>query len=53
MPQYVTSLFIADKHVQFSTLTHETQHAITKVLNAEFYVHVTVHRNKFLYNKTN
>jgi len=22
-------------------------------LSAEFYVHVTVHRNKFLYNKTN
>jgi len=25
----------------------------TKVTIAEFYVHVTVHRNKFLSNKTN
>jgi hypothetical protein len=30
-----------------------TRHGLVSTGNREFYVHVTMHRNKFLYNKTN
>ena len=35
------------------TVVNEDTIMLVNMLNCVFYVHVTVHRNKFLYNKTN
>jgi len=41
--------------VSVDTLTKykENEYCDIQIVYLDFYVHVTVHRNKFLYNKTN
>ena len=46
-----------DQLWQKLTETHNTQNVLGPIhvlkITTDFYVHVTAHRNKFLYNKTN